>query len=58
MSKWAKELAPNLFNSFENWYDNYICRTGMEPDDFEKEAAIEYFQEIRTLHLEDEYGNY
>lgn len=53
MSKWAKELAPNLFNSFEDWYDNYILRVGMEPEDYQKEIAIDYFQEIRMLHKED-----
>ena len=51
--KYAKSLAPNLFKSFEDWYENYIERTGIEPDDFEKESAIEYFQEIRMLHKED-----
>lgn len=43
MSTWARELAPNLFNSYQDWLNNFRKEVGCDPDyDMLREADI-YF---------------
>ena len=43
---YAKELAPNLFNRFRDWYLNYITETGTEPSDNELQQAVTYYKNL------------
>lgn len=45
--KYAKELAPNLFNRFRDWYLNYISETGTEPSDNELQQAVTYYENFK-----------
>ena len=40
---YAKELAPNLFNTFHDWRQNYANETGEEPPMEEVKKAVLYF---------------
>lgn len=40
---YAKELAPNLFNTFHDWRQNYVSETGEEPPMEEAKKAVLYF---------------
>lgn len=41
---YAKELAPNLFNSFLDWYNNYTRCVGKCPEKEQIEEAKLYFK--------------
>lgn len=43
MSTYGREYAPNLFNSYQDWYDNYLMKSGTKPSKEEKDEAAEYF---------------
>ena len=40
---YAKELACNLFNTYQDWYDNYLDVVGHEPDENLKFGAMTYY---------------
>lgn len=42
---YAKYLAPNLFNTYDDWYNNYVKDLGKEPDESLVEEAKLYFKE-------------
>lgn len=42
---YAKELAPNLFNSYKDWYWNYRKETNKVPSMDERLEASYYFLE-------------
>lgn len=44
MGVWSNHLHPVLFSSYNDWYDNYISHTGLEPLEEEKECAQEMFR--------------
>lgn len=42
---YGKYLAPNLFNTYDDWYNNYVKEVGEYPDkSLVKEAKL-YFKE-------------
>lgn len=43
MSTWSNTLAPELFNTYMDWYDNYLDETRREPSEQMKALALEYF---------------
>lgn len=43
MSFWANELAPNLFDSYDAWYRNYIKVCDCFPGTDELKVAEDYF---------------
>lgn len=49
---YAKELAPNLFNSYGEWFRNYKDKAGREPSSGECAEAVEYFgkEEIKMCN--------
>ena len=47
---YAKELAPNLFNTFDAWYDNYVNEVGSKPTRHDLKLAVLYFM---ALELEN-----
>lgn len=44
MSIWANELAYNLFTNYEDWYQNFINETRVEPSEELKQEAKLYFK--------------
>ena len=46
MSIWANELAPNLFDSYDAWYRNYIKVCDCFPGTDELKVAEDYFKSI------------
>lgn len=42
---YAKYLAPNLFNTYDDWHDNYVKNIGKEPDESLVKEAKLYFKE-------------
>ena len=44
MSFWAKELAPNLFDTYDAWYRNYVKECGSYPGTDELKVATDYFK--------------
>ena len=44
MSFWANELAPNLFDSYDAWYRNYIKVCDCFPGTVELKVAEDYFK--------------
>lgn len=49
---YAKELAPNLFNSYGEWFRNYKDKAGREPSSGECAEAVRYFgkEEIKMCN--------
>lgn len=43
MSTYGREYAPNLFNSYQDWYDNYLMKCGAKPSEEEQDDAYAYF---------------
>lgn len=43
MSIWARELAPNLFGSYDLWLENYRCMLTRDPTHDELRDAELYF---------------
>ena len=43
MSTYGREYAPNLFNSYQDWYDNYLMKCGAKPSKEEQDDANAYF---------------
>lgn len=43
MSTYGREYAPNLFNSYKDWYDNYLMKSGAKPSQEEQADAMAYF---------------
>ena len=46
---YAKYLAPNLFDTYDDWHDNYVRDVGIEPDESLVEEAVLYFKEQFTF---------
>lgn len=46
---YAKFLAPNLFNTYDDWHDNYVKDIGKEPDESLVEEAKLYFKEGNNI---------
>lgn len=44
MSIWSNELAYNLFTNYEDWYQNFINETRVEPSEELKQEAKLYFE--------------
>lgn len=42
---YAKYLAPNLFDTYDDWHNNYVKDVGKEPDESLVEEAKLYFKE-------------
>lgn len=42
---YAKYLAPNLFDTYDDWHNNYVKDVGKEPGDLLVEEAKLYFKE-------------
>lgn len=55
MSTWAKHLDPALFDGFQDWYDNFVNKCGLEPADYLKEMAQEYYIERDRRNDEDDW---
>lgn len=49
MSFWANELAPNLFDSYDAWYRNYIKVCDCFPGTDELKVAEDYFNSINKF---------
>ena len=49
MSIWAKELAPNLFDTYEDWYNNYLKSCDTAPSNEERNDAFAYFRIRKDL---------
>lgn len=45
MSVWANNFAPNLFQTFDDWYANITDALGHEPSEAVMRMAREYFEE-------------
>lgn len=45
MSVWSNNFAPELFETYADWHDNYVENLGREPSKATLELAREYFQE-------------
>lgn len=43
MSTYGREYAPNLFNCYQDWYDNYLMKCGAKPSKEEQDDANAYF---------------
>ena len=41
---YAHDYAPNLFKSYEDWHDTFVNELGMEPDEYLKNDARNYFE--------------
>lgn len=53
MSTYGREYAPNLFNCYQDWYDNYLMKCGAEPSEEERDDANVYF--LKIMKKEDTY---
>ncbi len=49
MSIWANELAPNLFDTYEDWYNNYLKSCDTAPSNEERNNAFNYFRICKDL---------
>ena len=51
MSTYGREYAPNLFNCYQDWYDNYLMKCGAEPSEEERDDANAYFLKIMKKYI-------
>ena len=57
MGAYSHNLAPNLFNTYQNWEKNYIAEVGTMPSTEEKIQAEIFFGKICAgCHKPFEYG--
>ena len=51
MSIWSHDYAPELFNNYQDWYDNYVAGIGREPSEESKKMAKDYFfdQTVKSI---------
>ncbi len=46
MSVFSNDLAPNLFKSYTDWFDNWVKETGHKPEKYIDDMACRYFDAL------------
>jgi len=46
MSVFSNDLAPNLFKSYTDWFDNWVKETGHKPEKNVDDMACRYFDAL------------
>lgn len=46
MGVFSNDLAPNLFKSYTDWFDNWVKETGHKPEKYIDDMACRYFDAL------------